>query len=86
VPQSVSRFRISNDGHLTLLGHVATGPGFASDEALSRGSRYLYVLLPSIMGGASHIDYYRVGPGGSLTQIGSTPSNLPIGVSGLAAR
>jgi 6-phosphogluconolactonase len=83
--QSVSRFRISSDGHLTLLGHTATGPGFPSDEALSRGSRYLYVLLPSIMGGASHIDYYRVGAGGSLTQIGSTPSDLPIGVSGLAA-
>ena len=84
--QSVSRFRISRDGHLTLLGHVATGPGFASDEALSRGSRYLYVLLPSIMGGTSHIDFYRVGRGGSLTQIGATPSNLPPGVSGLAAR
>ncbi len=84
--QSVSRFRISRDGHLTLLGHVGTGPGFASDEALSQGSRYLYVLLPSIMGGMSHIDYYRVGPGGSLTQIGSTPSDLPPGASGLAAR
>ena len=84
--QSVSRFRISRDGHLTLLGQVATGPGFASDEALSRGSRYLYVLLPSIMGGMSHIDFYRVGPGGSLTQIGSTPSDLPPGASGLAAR
>ena len=84
--QSVSRFRISRDGHLTLLGHVATGPGFASDEALSRGSRYLYVLLPSIMGGMSHIDIYRVGPGGSLTHLGATPSDLPPGASGLAAR
>ena len=84
--QSVSRFRISRDGHLTLLGHVATGPGFASDEALSRGGRYLYVLLPSIMGGTSHIDIYRVGPGGSLTHIGATPSDLPPGASGLAAR
>jgi 6-phosphogluconolactonase len=84
--QSVSRFRIQKDGELTLLGHVATGPGFASDEALSRDSRYLYVLLPSIMGGTSHIDFYRVGHGGSLTQIGATPSNLPPGVSGLAAR
>jgi 6-phosphogluconolactonase len=84
--QSVSRFRISRDGHLTLLGHVATGPGFASDEALSRGSRYLYVLLPSIMGGTSHIDIYRVGPGGSLTHLGATPSDLPPGASGLAAR
>lgn len=84
--QSVSRFRISNDDHLTLLGNTATGPGFASDEALSRGSHYLYVLLPSVLGGMSHIDYYRVGKGGSLTQIGSTPSNLPLGVSGMAAR
>src|SRR5262245_16528877 len=84
--QSISRFRISSDGHLTLLGQTATGPGFASDEALSRGSRYLYVVLPSIMGGMSHIDYYRVGPGGSLTQIGSTPSDLPPGASGMAAR
>jgi 6-phosphogluconolactonase len=84
--QSVSRFRIANDGNLTLLGHVATGPGFASDEALSRNSRYLYVLLPSIMGGTSHIDIYRVSQGGNLTHLGATPSNLPPGVSGLAAR
>jgi 6-phosphogluconolactonase len=84
--QSVSRFRISGDGHLTLLGTTATGPGFASDEALSRGSRYLYVLLPSIMGGMSHIDMYRVGTGGSLTHLGATPSDLPPGASGLAAR
>lgn len=84
--QSVSGFRISRGGDLTLLGHTATGPGFASDEALSRDSRYLYVLLPSIMGGTSHIDYYRVRRGGGLTQIGSTPSDLPVGVSGLAAR
>jgi 6-phosphogluconolactonase len=84
--ESVSRFRISRDGRLTLLGHVSTGPGFASDEALSRDSRFLYVLLPSIMGGTSHIDIYRVGRGGSLTHLGATPSNLPPGVSGLAAR
>jgi 6-phosphogluconolactonase (cycloisomerase 2 family) len=83
--QSVSRFRVSSDGHLTLLGTTPTGPGFASDEALSKGARYLYVVLPSIMGGMSHIDYYRVS-GGNLTQIGSTPSNLPPGASGAAAR
>jgi len=84
--QSVSRFRISSDGHLTLLGTTPTGPGFASDEALSKGGRYLYVVVPSIMGGMSHIDYYKTGPGGSLTQIGSTASNLPPGASGAAAR
>ena len=84
---SVSRFRLTKGGDMTLLGNVAaTGPGFASDEALSRNSRYLYVLVPSIMGGASHVDVYRVGSGGTLTHIQATPSNLPPGVSGMAAR
>jgi 6-phosphogluconolactonase (cycloisomerase 2 family) len=84
--QSVSRFSVARNGKLTLLGNVATGAGFASDEALSKDGRFLYVLLPSIMGGMSHIDSYRVGAGGSLTHIGATPSNLPLGASGLAAR
>jgi 6-phosphogluconolactonase (cycloisomerase 2 family) len=85
--QSVSRFRLSRSGALTLLGQTATGPGFPADEALSRNSRYLYVLVPlGGPGGESHIDAYRVGPGGTLTPIGSTASNLPPGVSGLAAR
>jgi 6-phosphogluconolactonase len=86
--ETVSRFRLSNDGDLTLLGNTPTGPGFASDEALSRNSRYLYVLVPSIIrpDAQSHIDQYRVGSGGSLTHIGTTTSNLPPGVSGMAAR
>ena len=83
---SVSRFSLTKGGDMTLLGNTATGPGFASDEALSRNSKYLYVLLPSIMGGSSHIDAYRVGSGGTLTHIQATPSNLPPGVSGMAAR
>jgi 6-phosphogluconolactonase len=84
---TVSAFRIANGGQLQVLGHTPTGPGFPSDEALSRGSRYLYVLVPSAVPGTmSYIEYYRVRPGGSLTRIGSTPSNLPPGVSGLAAR
>jgi len=85
--QSVSRFSLSSDGDLTLLdSDTKTGPGFASDEALSRNSKYLYVLVPSIMGGSSHIDAYRVGAGGTLTHIQETASNLPPGVSGMAAR
>jgi 6-phosphogluconolactonase len=83
---SVSRFSLTKGGDMTLLGNTATGPGFASDEALSRNSKYLYVLLPSIMGGSSHIDAYRVGAGGTLTHIQETASNLPPGVSGMAAR
>ena len=33
----------------------------------------------------SHIDVYRVGQGGSLTHIQTTPATLPVGVSGLAS-
>ena len=84
--QSVSRFRIRRNGDLDLLGHTATGAGFPSDEALSENSQYLYVLVPSIMGGMSHIDWYKVGRRGGLTHLGATPSNLPPGASGLAAR
>jgi 6-phosphogluconolactonase (cycloisomerase 2 family) len=84
--ESVSRFRIRHNGDLDLLGNTATGAGFPSDEALSLNSRYLYVLVPSIMGGMSHIDSYKVRKGGGLTHLEATPSNLPPGVSGLAAR
>jgi 6-phosphogluconolactonase (cycloisomerase 2 family) len=84
--ESVSRFRLRKSGDMTLLGHTATGAGFPSDEALSGNSKYLYVLVPSIMGGMSHIDVYKVGSRGGLTHIQATPSNLPPGASGLAAR
>jgi 6-phosphogluconolactonase len=84
--QSVSRFRIRRNGDLDLLGHTPTGAGFPSDEALSEDSRFLYVLVPSIMGGQSHIDFYKVGRRGGLKHLGETPSNLPPGASGLAAR
>jgi 6-phosphogluconolactonase len=83
---SISRIKIASNGKLTLLGNTATGSGFPSDEALSLGSRYLYVVVPSIMGGASHIDEYRVDGSGGLTHIGATPDDLPTGVSGAAAR
>jgi 6-phosphogluconolactonase (cycloisomerase 2 family) len=69
---------------LTLLGNTdATGPGLADDEALSNDGRFLYVLNAFLMGGMSHIDVYRVGPGGSLTHIQETPSELPNGVSSI---
>jgi 6-phosphogluconolactonase (cycloisomerase 2 family) len=82
---SVSRFRIARSGKLTLLGQTPTGAGFPADIALTPDGRYLYVLVPSVFEGASHIDAYRVDQG-TLTHIGATPSNLPPGVSGLAAR
>jgi len=81
----LSRYSVAADGTLTLLGQTDTGPGFPGDEALSSDSQYLYVLLPFVMGGSSHIDVYKVGSGGSLTHIQATPNQLPNGVSGIAA-
>ena len=81
----------SNHGTLTPLSPAAgsTAGEFArTDEALSRDSKFLYVLAPSVgHGHPSHIDEYRVGGNGSLTLIGSTPAgaNLGIGASGVAA-
>ena len=86
---TVSRFRITRSQQLRLLGRTATtSPGGAADMALSRGSRYLYVLsaLEPITGPmTSSLDVYRVGRRGTLRHVQSTPSNLPVGMSGLAA-
>jgi 6-phosphogluconolactonase len=95
-PDAISIFSVASSGALTLTGHAPATAGFTSDLGLSSDSRYLYVLLPSNVvnpftatqapaPATSHIDEYRVGPGGTLTPIGSTPSNLPDGLSGLQA-
>jgi 6-phosphogluconolactonase (cycloisomerase 2 family) len=93
----VSRYAVSRNGTLTLLGQtdvtndpVTPGTTFPTDEVLSGDSRYLYVVSPTLgMGPAnnntSHIDVYRVGRNGSLTNIQATPATLPVGVSGLAS-
>jgi hypothetical protein len=84
-------------GETSTAGPTGQGaPPFASDEALSKGRRqFLYVLSPTALpqgppfngpGDKSLIDVYRVGSGGSLTHVQTTPANLPDGVSGLAAR
>ncbi len=43
------------------------------------------MLEPFVMGGPSHINVYKIGPGGSLTHVQATPNDLPNGVSGLGA-
>ena len=88
-PATVARYRLENSGALTFLGLTApNGNEFArTDEVLSRDSKYLYVLAPSVKNGnTSHIDEYRVGSGGTLTLIGATPSTLAVGASGLDGR
>jgi 6-phosphogluconolactonase (cycloisomerase 2 family) len=91
----VSRYAVSRHGRLSLLGQTdvpASQPtepsGFPGEEALSSDGRYLYVLVPLIVGGptgTSHLVVYRIGPGGSLTLVQATNNDLPNGVSGLAA-
>ena len=87
-PATVSEYRLSHKGKLTFVGLTPDIGEFAkTDEALSNDSHFLYVLAPSVIAGAtSHIDEYKVGPKGSLTLIGATPSTLAVGISGIAAR
>jgi hypothetical protein len=90
-PAPVNGFAIGNHGSLTPLSPAAgSTPGeFArTDAALSRDSKYVYVLAPSVGPGApSHIDEYSVNKDGSLTLIGATPAsaNLGVGATGVAA-
>ncbi len=85
---TIARYRLFSSGALTFLGLTGeNGEEFArTDEALSRDSKYLYVLKPGIFAPNSQIDQYRVGNDGSLTLIGNTPAVGPEGQSGLAAR
>jgi len=82
---SVSGYRIGSRGDLTLLdadGRTGVaGPGTTPlDGAISRGGRYLYVLLA----GTSEVGVFEVGPDGGLT-LSSTVSGLPAGANGMAA-
>ena len=87
-PSTIAGYGLVPSGFLTPLG--LTGPNgeeFArTDEALSRDSKYLYVLKPGIFAPNSQIDEYRVEKDGGLTLIGNTPAVGPEGQSGLAAR
>ncbi len=85
---TISEFGISSAGALSLLGtNHQTPTEFAkTDVALSRNSRYLYVLVPAVMSDTSKVEEYKVASNGSLTLIGHTPARLPGGLSGLAVR
>jgi 6-phosphogluconolactonase len=69
---------IAPNGKLTLLKQANTSPGFPGDEALSHDNKYYYVSVPSIIvPGGSHMEVYRLGPGGSMTHIQTVPSTNP---------
>jgi 6-phosphogluconolactonase (cycloisomerase 2 family) len=84
----LSRYSVSPSGALRLLGTVNTGPGTPSDVELSPDGRFLYMANPTqgvLPGGLkSHVEVYRIGPGGSLTMVQATPPALAIGLSGMA--
>jgi len=91
---AVSSLSVAANGKMTLSHQANTGPGFPADMALSSDNKYLYVIDPSSAlsappplgpGIKSQIDVYRLGAGGSLTQIQATPATLPPGISGAGA-
>jgi 6-phosphogluconolactonase len=94
LPGPVTYFGLSSQGQLTPLSPAApsaAGEFLRTDAALSRDSKFLYVLSPGYGPpgtSPSHIDEYRLGANGSMTLIGSTPAgaNLGVGATGLAAR
>jgi 6-phosphogluconolactonase len=77
--QTVSSFAVAPDGSLTFLSAVSNEGRTALDEALSRNSRYLYVLAGNGIVG------FEVGADGSLTRIGAQ-ADVPPAAAGLAAR
>ena len=91
-PAPVTYFSLSRSGVLTPRSPAAASrPGqFArTDAALSRDSKFLYVLAPSVGPGApSSIDAYRLAANGRMTLVGTTPAGADLGkgATGLAAR
>jgi 6-phosphogluconolactonase len=75
---AVVSFSIAPNGKLHLLKQANTSPGFPGDEAFSSDNKYLYVSVPSIIvPGGSHLEVYKLGPGGSMTHIQTVPSTNP---------
>jgi hypothetical protein len=77
---SVSRFGEQLSGQLALLGATGTDAGTV-DAAPSVGGQYLYVQA----GGTGGVDEFQVGPGASLTPIGSVLVPGAAGGEGIVA-
>ena len=87
-----SALSVAGNGSMTLVQQADTGPGVPSDEGISHDGKYLYVIDPSGplaapppagMGLLSHVEIYRIGPGGSITRLTPTPNALPPMISGI---
>jgi 6-phosphogluconolactonase len=77
---TISSYRVSPTGKLSLLSGTAGQGGAILDLAFSNNSRFLYALDA----GNSAIDIFGVAANGSLNAIGSV--SVPAGADGLAAR
>jgi 6-phosphogluconolactonase len=82
----LTRYKVAANGALTFLGNVNTGPGTPSDLGTSPDGKYLYMANPTqgLLPFGSHIEVYKIGPGGSLTLVQVTPMALVPGLSGIA--
>ena len=83
---TVSGYSVGSDGTVTLLNvdGVTANTGTGSiplDAAISKGSRFLYVLTP----GSSNIQGFAIGENGSLTPL-TQATGVPTSSSGLVAR
>jgi 6-phosphogluconolactonase (cycloisomerase 2 family) len=78
---SISSYKLSVGGELTLLSATAAGGNVPVDIGLSKGSKFLYVRN----GGDGTIAGFAVNPDGSLKTV-SIVGNLPDGAAGLAVR
>ena len=80
---SISSYRVGADGDLTLLDARAANLGVAgaADLALSADSRYLYATN-SLTGS---ITAFRIGEGGTLTNLQSVSTGGLLGVIGISA-
>jgi len=77
---NVSGYTSSGSGQLTLLGQTSTDPGTVDATATPDGA-FLYVQT----GGNGIVDEFSVGPGGSLTSLGSVTVAGAAGGEGIAA-
>ena len=80
---NISSYKVRRDGTLILQEAVATPTGATPiDMALSRNSKFLYVLNSA----AHSIDVFRVDRGDGRLTSGTGVSGLPTGTNGLVAR
>ncbi len=82
----VSRYKVAQNGTLSLLGTTNAGAGDPTDEAVSPDGKFLYLSVPSVSPAAtSHIDVFGINGDGSLTAISVVDQGtLPGTISGLA--